>query len=157
MSVLRSSSSSSRVLLPREISILCKAHLSFGTSQSRSFSSALSVLDGHPSSSSPSGSYCSPSTPPRRSLSFPDKLPKFKARGSDISVLNRPDQFYSFLIDSIKQAKRRIFLASLYIGKEETELVSVKTTRVARKIHIAKLQCYHRYTRSMVHSKPIQI
>lgn len=135
MSVLRSSSSSR--VLPREISILCKAHLSLN--QSRSFSSALSVLNAHPSSSSPSGSSSSPSTPPRRSLSFPD-LPKFTARGSDISVLNRPDQFYSFLIDSIKQAKRRIFLASLYIGKEETELVSLTAYLPAFERVLAKIK-----------------
>ncbi|KAK9899372.1 hypothetical protein P389DRAFT_168340 [Cystobasidium minutum MCA 4210] len=121
MSMLRSScisSSSSR--LPREISILCRGYL-----QSRSFSSSSSLsYSPFPTlarAQSPSDGVSSSSL--RWSgLAFPE-LPKFTARGSDITILNRPDQFYSFLINSIKNARRRIFLASLYIGKEETELV----------------------------------
>ena len=50
-------------------------------------------------------------------------LPTFRAKGSDIKVLYEPSEFYQFLLGRIKRAKRRIFLASLYIGKEETELV----------------------------------
>lgn len=50
-------------------------------------------------------------------------LPTFRAKGSDIKVLYEPSQFYQYLLGRIKRAKRRIFLASLYIGKEETELV----------------------------------
>lgn len=102
------SSSTSR--LPREILNLISRHGS-SRQQVRVFSSSLSRW--HPSPASLS-----------RRLGFPD-LPKFSARGRDIQVLNRPDQFYTFLLDGIRKAKRRIFLASLYIGKEETELVSL--------------------------------
>ena len=44
-------------------------------------------------------------------------------KGSDVQVLYEPSIFYQTLLDQIRKAKRRIFLASLYIGKEETELV----------------------------------
>jgi phosphatidylserine/phosphatidylglycerophosphate/cardiolipin synthase-like enzyme len=52
-----------------------------------------------------------------------DQLPCFPVRGKDLKVLYEPQDFYSTLLKGIKKAKKRIFLASLYIGKEETELV----------------------------------
>lgn len=55
-------------------------------------------------------------------IHLPD-LPTFRAKGTDIKVLYEPSEFYQFLLGRIKRAKKRIFLASLYIGKEETELV----------------------------------
>lgn len=114
MSILRSAASR---VLPQEISIICSAHCS-SRQAFRSFSST-----SRQSSSSASASTDSGLITPHK-LSFPD-LPKFKARGSDVQVLTRPDQFYNFLLDGIRNAKKRIFLASLYIGKEETELVSL--------------------------------
>lgn len=105
-------SSSSR--LPRDISILCRTHPLLKL-QTRTFSSSSYEF-------SQSTARLASSLTPRK-LDFPN-LPNFNARGRDIQVFTRPDQFYGFLLDSIRKAKRRIFLASLYIGKEETELVS---------------------------------
>jgi len=53
-------------------------------------------------------------------------LPAFPSRGKDIKVLYEPADFYAYLLRGIKRAKRRIFLAALYVGKEETELVSLQ-------------------------------
>jgi len=63
-----------------------------------------------------------PSSPSSSFLDF-DQLPCFPVRGRDLKVLYEPQDFYSTLLKGIKKAKKRIFLASLYIGKEETELV----------------------------------
>lgn len=113
MSAIRSSSSSR---LPREISLLCSTHVHLKHLQHcRRLLSSRSIHNG----SSLSRSVSHP-----KHIDFPD-LPKFKARGSDIQVLESPHQFYTTLLDNIRKAKRRIFLASLYIGKEETELVII--------------------------------
>ncbi|ORZ03397.1 hypothetical protein BCR43DRAFT_483288 [Syncephalastrum racemosum] len=49
--------------------------------------------------------------------------PAFYARGSDIVPLYEPCEFYAELKSRILSAKRRIFLAALYIGHTEKELV----------------------------------
>ncbi|GAA6008028.1 hypothetical protein JCM10207_007003 [Rhodosporidiobolus poonsookiae] len=53
-------------------------------------------------------------------------LPCFPTRGGDecVSVLYTPSDFYRTLLAQIAKAKRRIFIASLYVGKEEEELVA---------------------------------
>lgn len=38
--------------------------------------------------------------------------------------MDSPTAFYDALIDMISRAKRRIIISSLYIGAEESELVS---------------------------------
>jgi len=50
-------------------------------------------------------------------------LPLFSASGKQLHLLQDPSHFYQTLKDKISQAQERIFLASLYIGKEETELI----------------------------------
>ena len=52
------------------------------------------------------------------------KLPLFAAKAEQIKLLDTPSSFYQTLKEKIDGAQDRIFLASLYIGKEETELVS---------------------------------
>jgi hypothetical protein len=49
--------------------------------------------------------------------------PSFKINGSQIRVLQSPAEFYETLKDKIRNAERRIFLSTLYIGKSERELV----------------------------------
>jgi hypothetical protein len=49
--------------------------------------------------------------------------PRFELEAGDVEVLITPEQFYSTLRKKILAAKHRVFLSSLYIGKEETELV----------------------------------
>jgi CDP-diacylglycerol--glycerol-3-phosphate 3-phosphatidyltransferase len=69
-------------------------------------------------------------------------LPEFRTRGADVHIIYEPSEFYKTLLvrlpapvigtrsepfnvqRRISEAKRRIFIASLYIGKEEKELVS---------------------------------
>ncbi|GAA5964590.1 hypothetical protein JCM21900_002651 [Sporobolomyces salmonicolor] len=54
-----------------------------------------------------------------------DGLPCFRTRSEDcVRVLYEPREFYARLLEKIKSARRRIFIASLYVGKEETELVA---------------------------------
>jgi CDP-diacylglycerol---glycerol-3-phosphate 3-phosphatidyltransferase len=49
--------------------------------------------------------------------------PRFELQNGEIEVFTTPEEFYSTLRKKILSAKKRIFLSSLYIGKEETELV----------------------------------
>lgn len=58
-----------------------------------------------------------------RQLARDLQLPVFPARGDQLHILQDPTQFYQELKGKIGQAKERIFFASLYIGKEETELI----------------------------------
>jgi phosphatidylserine/phosphatidylglycerophosphate/cardiolipin synthase-like enzyme len=51
--------------------------------------------------------------------------PRFELQSGDIQVLTTPEEFYSTLKRKILSSKRRVFLSSLYIGKEETELVFI--------------------------------
>lgn len=41
-----------------------------------------------------------------------------------MTLLTSPQEFYTKLLEMIKRAKRRIIISSLYIGAEESELVS---------------------------------
>ncbi|EGG10378.1 uncharacterized protein MELLADRAFT_103410 [Melampsora larici-populina 98AG31] len=52
------------------------------------------------------------------------QLPCFKARAQDIQIIKKPNEFYQTLLDMISKARHRIFIASLYIGKEEHELIT---------------------------------
>lgn len=58
-----------------------------------------------------------------RQLADELRLPLFLASGDQLHLLRDPSHFYETLKEKISQAKERIFLASLYIGKEETELI----------------------------------
>ncbi|KKA21881.1 CDP-diacylglycerol--glycerol-3-phosphate 3-phosphatidyltransferase [Rasamsonia emersonii CBS 393.64] len=49
--------------------------------------------------------------------------PRFEVPASKITILDSPSSFYQTLKDKIKNAKRRIYLSTLYIGKTEFELV----------------------------------
>ncbi|GAV54444.1 hypothetical protein ZYGR_0AL01760 [Zygosaccharomyces rouxii] len=48
---------------------------------------------------------------------------KFYFRRGEIDILSSPSDFYETLKSKISKAERRIFLASLYLGKTEDELV----------------------------------
>lgn len=51
-------------------------------------------------------------------------VPKFAVDKGQIQVLYDPEEFYEQLKTKILAAKERVFLSTLYVGKEETELVS---------------------------------
>jgi phosphatidylserine/phosphatidylglycerophosphate/cardiolipin synthase-like enzyme len=62
-----------------------------------------------------------------------DKIaPSFKVNGSQIQVLQSPAEFYETLKDKIRNAERRIFLSTLYIGKSERELVRTQHYQARR-------------------------
>ncbi|KAK3942497.1 hypothetical protein QBC46DRAFT_379755 [Diplogelasinospora grovesii] len=50
--------------------------------------------------------------------------PSFKINGSQVRVLQTPTEFYETLKDKIRNAEKRIFLSTLYIGKSEKELIA---------------------------------
>lgn len=49
--------------------------------------------------------------------------PRFELQRGDVEILTTPGEFYETLKWKILSAKKRVFLSSLYVGKEETELV----------------------------------
>lgn len=57
------------------------------------------------------------------SISTQLNLPHFKAHSKDISLLQTPSNFYTSIKSIISRAQSRIFLSSLYIGKDELELI----------------------------------
>ncbi|KJZ71284.1 hypothetical protein HIM_09357 [Hirsutella minnesotensis 3608] len=53
-----------------------------------------------------------------------DKMaPSFDVRQQDIQILETPAEFYETLKGRIRNARRRIFLSTLYIGKSERDLI----------------------------------
>ncbi|KAL2020565.1 hypothetical protein VTK56DRAFT_8153 [Thermocarpiscus australiensis] len=50
--------------------------------------------------------------------------PSFRINGSQIQILQSPAEFYETIKDKIRNAERRIFLSTLYIGKSEKELIA---------------------------------
>ena len=49
--------------------------------------------------------------------------PRFELKEGEVSVLTTPEEFYTTLKQKILSAEKRVFLSSLYIGKQETEVV----------------------------------
>ena len=49
--------------------------------------------------------------------------PRFELQSGEIEVLATPEEFYATLRKKILSSKKRVFLSSLYIGKEECDLV----------------------------------
>lgn len=78
-------------------------------------------------SSSPSPAHApQPTAPLAPFVTELDRLaPSFDVRGSDIRIIKTPAEFYETLKAKIRGAERRVFLATLYIGKAEQELVSL--------------------------------
>lgn len=59
------------------------------------------------------------------SVAQEQRLPLFTVPSSHVQLIEHPADFYRHLLTIISRAQRRIFIASLYVGKTETELVSV--------------------------------
>ncbi|KAG2182016.1 hypothetical protein INT43_006942, partial [Umbelopsis isabellina] len=62
--------------------------------------------------------------------------PSFNLNGAQISPLNEPAEFYTSLKEHILSAKQRIFIAALYIGSSEQELVDTIDTALSRSNHL---------------------
>lgn len=54
---------------------------------------------------------------------FNNSLPSFRIHSSHIEILDTPSKFHDYLISGILNARRRIFLSSLYIGGDADALV----------------------------------
>ncbi|GAA5956397.1 hypothetical protein JCM3765_005650 [Sporobolomyces pararoseus] len=79
-----------------------------------------------------------------------EPLPCFRTRAEHcVKVLYEPKEFYQRLLHKIRNAKRRIFIASLYVGKEETELISTlhEALRKNPSLQLVFLSDYFRSTR----------
>ncbi|KXT04884.1 hypothetical protein AC578_3462 [Pseudocercospora eumusae] len=79
-----------------------------------------------------------------------DKLsPRFEVSADSIQILQTPTDFYETLKTKIRNAKRRVYLSTLYIGKSEHELID--TIREALKanpeLKVSLLTDYLRGTR----------
>jgi phosphatidylserine/phosphatidylglycerophosphate/cardiolipin synthase-like enzyme len=112
----------SRVRLP---AIACP----YSSTASSSKQPAISTSAGHLSSS----------------ISSQYRLPRFTVPSSNVSLIEHPSDFYKELLAIISRARRRIFIASLYIGKTETDLVSESEMRIYA---VLTLACsYHTYGR----------
>ncbi|KAK5656696.1 hypothetical protein OQA88_4242 [Cercophora sp. LCS_1] len=95
-----------------------------------------------PSSGTPQGATTSSAAMLAPFVGELDKIaPSFKINGSQIRVLQTPTEFYETLKDKIRAAERRIFLSTLYIGKSETELITVlqQTLRVKPNVKLSIL------------------
>jgi CDP-diacylglycerol---glycerol-3-phosphate 3-phosphatidyltransferase len=55
---------------------------------------------------------------------FDHVAPRFEIAPSEISILDSPSAFYETLKHKIRNARKRIYLSTLYIGKTETELIN---------------------------------
>lgn len=49
------------------------------------------------------------------------KMPVFPINSKQIKILEKPSDFYNFLIDGIKNSKFRITMNSLYLGDKHLE------------------------------------
>ncbi|CDR47358.1 RHTO0S14e02520g1_1 [Rhodotorula toruloides] len=76
-------------------------------------------------------------------------LPCFPTRGENVRVLYEPAAFYRTLLDKVAKARKRIFIASLYVGKEEKELVAAlhSALRANPQLRVSILVDYLRSTR----------
>lgn len=75
------------------------------------------------SASSSSSSSFHPSVAPTLSQLNSFRIPRFELPQDSVEVITSPSDFYSKLKEKILSANSRVFLASLYIGKTETELI----------------------------------
>ncbi|UZJ56159.1 hypothetical protein CBS101457_005479 [Exobasidium rhododendri] len=67
------------------------------------------------------------------SISRHSRLPCFTIPSSHVRLLEEPSHFYKELLAVISRAQERIFIASLYVGKTEIELISHLRNALARK------------------------
>lgn len=80
-----------------------------------------------------------------------DKLsPCFDVPADSIGILKSPSEFYETLKAKITNAKRRIYLSTLYVGKSEYELVPISLFP-----YLACITNCHRSILSEMHSSGI--
>ncbi|OCH93855.1 CDP-diacylglycerol-glycerol-3-phosphate 3-phosphatidyltransferase [Obba rivulosa] len=66
--------------------------------------------------------------------------PCFPMSSSNVHILHEPKDFYQRLLDMVRHARRRLFISTLYIGSEDTELIDTMHASLRRnpdlQIHI---------------------
>ncbi|CAO1438022.1 unnamed protein product [Diamesa tonsa] len=86
-----------------------------------------------------------------------DSAPAFPVKANNIQVISEPQQFYDTVLEKSANAKKRIVLASLYlgIGKLETDLVKAIQQNLKENVSLEVniLLDYTRGTRGIVNSK----
>uniref|UniRef100_A0A3Q3WIA2 CDP-diacylglycerol--glycerol-3-phosphate 3-phosphatidyltransferase n=1 Tax=Mola mola TaxID=94237 RepID=A0A3Q3WIA2_MOLML len=92
-----------------------------------------------------------------------DHVPAFRVSGAHVHILTSPDQFYQAMKERIKTAKRRVVMASLYLGtgQLEQELVDCmeealqrsQTNSHAPDLKVSILLDYTRGSRGQVNSR----
>ncbi|KAG9285897.1 hypothetical protein G9A89_013322 [Geosiphon pyriformis] len=85
-----------------------------------------------------------------------DIAPAFYLKGEEITLFHDPNEFYTELKSQILSAKRRIFLAALYIGPKEKDLVCTlrKALKNSAQLHLYILVDCLRSTRNGKHGSP---
>ncbi|KAF9463914.1 hypothetical protein BDZ94DRAFT_1257747 [Collybia nuda] len=61
------------------------------------------------------------------------RYPAFSISPNNITILSKPREFYTLLVDMVRRAESRIFISSLYIGSGEIELVNALTEELSKK------------------------
>ncbi|RXN02186.1 CDP-diacylglycerol--glycerol-3-phosphate 3-phosphatidyltransferase, mitochondrial [Acipenser ruthenus] len=92
-----------------------------------------------------------------------DQVPAFRVSGGQVHVLHSPDEFYQIMKANIKTAKRRVVMASLYLGTGplEQELVDClqealkrsREERMAPDLKVSILLDYSRGSRGKKNSR----
>jgi CDP-diacylglycerol--glycerol-3-phosphate 3-phosphatidyltransferase len=59
--------------------------------------------------------------------------PRFELNKGEIEIVTNPIKFYELLCDKINDAQERIFLSSLYIGKNQNELIDLINDQLYKK------------------------
>ncbi|KAJ3305285.1 CDP-diacylglycerol--glycerol-3-phosphate 3-phosphatidyltransferase [Kappamyces sp. JEL0829] len=82
-----------------------------------------------------------------------NRLPRFPVVPNDLEFLTNPSDFYQHIKLGIQQSKKRIVLASLYLGTHETELVALlhSALRANKDLTVCILLDYFRGTRKDGH------
>ncbi|KAM0793541.1 hypothetical protein ACM66B_000978 [Microbotryomycetes sp. NB124-2] len=81
-------------------------------------------------------------------------LPSFMAHSKQVKIIQEPCEFYETLLQRITTAQHRIFIASLYVGKQEHELVEALASALRRnaRLEVTIVLDYLRSTRE--HPRP---
>lgn len=85
--------------------------------------------------------------------------PCFPVSASKINILTEPSNFYDLLCERFRNAKRRIYMASLYIGTGDLEKnllkVTVENIKITKDLKFAVLLDYQRGTRGEINSRTL--
>ncbi|XP_075209993.1 phosphatidylglycerophosphate synthase 1 [Lycorma delicatula] len=84
--------------------------------------------------------------------------PSFGVNGDQISILQKPEDFYHTLLEQCKNAKRRIYIASLYLGtgnleKRLVDTLSARLNELGERLQVNILLDANRGSRGLENSR----